>query len=380
MRKLTQNIADYIRETDKLLLLFCLVASLFGCALVYSATRYTGSTRQFFVQLVSVFIGIVAAIVVSLFDYRNFSRYTILIIIVSAGLLGFTYFFGYAPQGTDNRAWIELPMGMSIQPSELIKIFFTITFSAHVAAIDKTEINKFKNVILLCLHGIAPAAIIMALQRDLGTATILSVIFLCMLFTAGIKFRYFVVGAGLLAIVAPVAWLYGLSDYQRERFSIIFDLQSDPLGDGYQQLQSIKAIGSGGINGFGYLNGPRTQSGDVPKAYNDFILSVAGEELGLIGCLAVFAVLLAIIIRIIFVGATSNNRKGEIICSGIFGMFLSQMLVNVGMCVAILPVIGVTLPFFSAGGTSLVCLYLGIGLVLSIYKNRSLHNIQLRKI
>ena len=153
MRKLTQNIADYIRETDKLLLLFCLVASLFGCALVYSATRYTGSTRQFFVQLVSVFIGIFAAIVVSLFDYRNFSRYTILIIIVSAGLLGFTYFFGYAPQGTDNRAWIELPMGMSIQPSELIKIFFTITFSAHVAAIDKTEINKFKNVILLCLHG-----------------------------------------------------------------------------------------------------------------------------------------------------------------------------------------------------------------------------------
>ena len=370
MKRIIQNIADYIRETDKLLLILCAAASLFGCALVYSATRYIGSTRQFYVQLISVFIGIVAAIFVSLFNYRNFSRHTILIVAVSLGLLAFTYFFGYAPSGTDNRAWIELPFGMSFQPSELIKIFFTITFSAHVSIINKDEINKLKNVALLILHGIAPAAIVMVLQRDLGTVTILFCIFLCMLFAAGIKLRYFAIGALVVAAAAPIIWLYGLSAYQRERFSIILDLNSDAQGKGYQQLQSIKAIGSGGITGYGYLNGPKTQSGDVPKAYNDFILSVAGEELGLIGCIAVFAILLAIIIRVIHVGVISNDRKGLIICSGIFGMLLSQLLVNVGMCLAVLPVIGVTLPFFSAGGTSLVCLYLGIGLVLSVYKNR----------
>ena len=379
MKRITQNIADYIRETDKLLLLFCFAASLFGCALVYSATNYTGSSRQFFVQLASVFIGITAAIIVSLFDYRSFSRYTVPIVIISLGLLAFTYFFGYAPSGTDNRAWIQLPFGMSFQPSELIKVFFTITFSAHVASIDKKDINNIGHVALLCLHGIAPAALVMGLQRDLGTSTILLVIFLCMLFAAGIKLRYFALGGAALVVLVPIIWLYGLSDYQKERFSIILDLNSDPLGDGYQQLQSLKAIGSGGINGLGFLNGPKTQSGDVPKAYNDFILSVAGEELGLIGCLLVFIILLAIILRVLRVGTLTKDRKGAIVCAGIFGMLLSQMLINVGMCVALLPVIGVTLPFFSAGGTSLVCLYLGIGLVLSVYKNRSKYQTQLRQ-
>lgn len=379
MKKAIQNIADYIRETDKLLLILCAAASLFGCALVYSSTRYIGSSRQFYVQLASAAIGIAAAVFVSLFNYRNFSRYTILIAAVSLGLLAFTYFFGYAPSGTDNRAWIELPLGMSFQPSELIKIFFTITFSAHVAMIDKEDINKIKHIALLTLHGIAPAALVMALQRDLGTCTILFCIFLCMLFAAGVKLRYFTIGAIVVAAAAPVIWLYGLSEYQRERFSIILDLNSDAQGKGYQQLQSIKAIGSGGLTGYGYLNGPKTQSGDVPKAYNDFIFSVAGEELGMIGCIAVFIILLAVIIRVIRVGMLSNDRKGMIICSGIFGMLLSQMLVNIGMCLALLPVIGVTLPFFSAGGTSLVCLYLGIGLVLSVYKNRHRHQMQLRQ-
>ena len=378
MKKFFQNIADYIRETDKLLLLFCIIASLFGCALVYSATRYSGSARQFYVQFGAMLIGVFVAIIISLFDYRNFSRHIILIIAISLGLLIFTYIFGYAPSGTDNRAWINLPFGMSFQPSELIKIFFTITFSTHVAVIDKDEINKLKNVVLLFLHGVAPAAIVMALQHDLGTSTILFCIFICMMFAAGIKLRWFALGGAALAVMTPILWIYGLSPYQKERFTIILDLNSDAQGKGYQQLQSIKAIGSGGIRGYGYLNGPKTQSGDVPKAYNDFILSVAGEELGLIGCVIVFIVLLCIIFRVIYVGAISNDRKGMVICAGIFGMFLSQTLVNAGMCLAMLPVIGVTLPFFSAGGTSLVCLYLGVGLVLSVYKNRHARQMKLR--
>ncbi len=377
-----QNIADYIRETDKLLLGLCAVASLFGCALVFSATRYTGESRQFFVQLLSVCIGVAVAIVISLFDYKTFAntRALPIYLILSILLLGITYFFGYAPDGTDNKAWISLPFGMSLQVSELIKIFLIISFSTHVAALNKQDINRPLNVLLLALHGLAPAAVVMVLQRDLGTCIILGCVFLAMLFTAGVKLRYFAISGVLIAAASPLIWFFGLSEYQRERFTIILNLESEPLGRGYQQLQALRAIGSGGITGYGYLNGPKTQSGSVPKAYNDFIFSVAGEELGMIGCLVICALLLAIVIRIIRIGVLVHDRQGSIICAGVFGMFTSQIIINLGMCLALLPVIGVTLPFFSAGGTSLICLYLGVGLVLSVYKNRNKRQLYLRDV
>lgn len=377
-----QNIADYIRETDKLLLGLCAVASLFGCALVFSATRYTGESRQFFVQLLSVCIGVAVAIVISLFDYKTFAntRALPIYLILSILLLGITYFFGYAPDGTDNKAWISLPFGMSLQVSELIKIFLIISFSTHVAALNKQDINRPLNVLLLALHGLAPAAVVMVLQRDLGTCIILGCVFLAMLFAAGVKLRYFAISGVLIAAVSPLIWFFGLSEYQRERFTIILNLESEPLGRGYQQLQALRAIGSGGITGYGYLNGPKTQSGSVPKAYNDFIFSVAGEELGMIGCLVICALLLAIVIRIIRVSTLVHDRQGSIICAGVFGMFTSQIIINLGMCLALLPVIGVTLPFFSAGGTSLICLYLGVGLVLSVYKNRNKRQLYLRDV
>lgn len=377
-----QNIADYIRETDKLLLGLCAVASLFGCALVFSATRYTGESRQFFVQLLSVCIGVAVAIVISLFDYKTFAntRALPIYLILSILLLGITYFFGYAPDGTDNKAWISLPFGMSLQVSELIKIFLIISFSTHVAALNKQDINRPLNVLLLALHGLAPAAVVMVLQRDLGTCIILGCVFLAMLFAAGVKLRYFAISGVLIAAVSPLIWFFGLSEYQRERFTIILNLESEPLGRGYQQLQALRAIGSGGITGYGYLNGPKTQSGSVPKAYNDFIFSVAGEELGMIGCLVICALLLAIVIRIIRIGVLVHDRQGSIICAGVFGMFTSQIIINLGMCLALLPVIGVTLPFFSAGGTSLICLYLGVGLVLSVYKNRNKRQLYLRDV
>ncbi|MBQ2675873.1 MAG: rod shape-determining protein RodA [Clostridia bacterium] len=370
-RNIAGSIADYIRETDKLLLFLCVGASLYGCALVYSATNYMGSARQFIVQLVSVGIGVLAAIFVSLCDTNTLAKLTPGYIVATVVLLAVTAVFGYAPPGTENKAWLELPFGMSLQPSELIKVFLTITFAKHVSVIDQKDINRPLNVLLLCLHGLAPAAAVMVLQKDLGTAVVLGCIFLAMLFAAGIKARYFVLGGSALVLAAPVIWFFGLSEYQRERFAIILNLESDPQGLGYQQLQGLRALGSGGLTGYGFLKGPKVQSNGIPKAYNDFIFTVAGEELGLIGCLLIIAVLLALIFRILWVGAKSRDRMGTIMCAGIFGMFLAQTVINLGMCLALLPVIGVTLPFFSAGGTSLVCLYLGVGVVLSVYKSRT---------
>lgn len=375
MRKIWQNIADYIRETDKLLLFFCIAASLYGAILIYSPT----GMRTVAVQLASLLIGIAVAIVISLFDYTKITKYYPVYIVATFVLLIVTYRFGYAPEGSDNRAWIKLPFDMSLQVSELIKIFMILTFAKHVSSIKPENINKFHNVLLLVIHGMAGPVLVMAFQRDLGTVSVMVVIFLSMLYMAGVKLRYFLIGFAGLVAVSPLIWFYGLSDFQRKRFAIIFDLQSDPLDLGYQQLQSIKAIGSGGVFGQGYLQGAKTQSNSVPKAHNDFILTVAGEELGLIGCLLVFAILIAIIVRVIYVSTVSKDVQGRIICAGAFGMLSAQLLINTGMVLSLLPVIGVTLPFFSAGGSSLVCLYISIGLVMSVYKNRFMRTMYLRE-
>lgn len=376
--KIKQNIADYIRETDKLLLLFCITASLYGCAMVYTTTRYTGNTRQFLVQFLSLLIGISAAIFISLFDYSTISKAIPVYIILSVVLLAVTYKYGYSPDGSDNKAWIKLPFGMSLQVSELIKIFLIIGFSKHVSTIKKQDINKLKSIILLALHGLAPAVAVMVLQKDLGTSIILVFIFLSMIFAAGVKLRYFLFGGALTAILSPFIWFFGLTEYQRLRFSIILDLESDAQGYGYQQLQGLRAVGSGGVLGQGFLQGPKTQAADIPKAYNDFIFASAGEELGFIGCIAIIILIVAIVIRMIRVGALSRDVQGTIITAGAFGMIAAQAIINIGMCLAVLPVIGVTLPFFSAGGTSLVCLYLSVGLVLSVFKNRNKRKIYLR--
>lgn len=370
VRKVFSAIADYIRETDKILLGLCLAASLFGSFMILSATRYTGSASKFYVQLVAVFLGLAAAVVISLIDYKNIVRFWPLIAAGAVGLVLLTLKFGYTPEGSDDSAWLLLPGGLSLQPSELLKIAFSITFAKHVSMIRESDLNKFRNVVLLALHGLSPFALIV-IQGDDGSALILLVIFLVMFFAAGVKWRYFAIGAAALAVVVPIAWFRFLSSWQKNRILILFDHEMDPLGIGWQQGQSVSAIASGGVLGKGYMQGSYAQSGAVPKGYNDFIFATVGEELGFFGSLALVAILFLICFRILMVAKRSRDRMGVIICVGIFGMFMAQTLVNLGMCLYLFPVVGVTLPFFSAGGTSLVCLYLGVGMVLSVYKHRN---------
>lgn len=369
MRRIFTAIADYIRETDKLLLALCLAASLFGSFMILSATNYTGSSRYFYVQLIATFLGLAAAIVISLFDYKNIVRFWPLIIGGSVALVLATFWFGYTPEGSDDSAWLMLPGGLNLQPSELLKIAFSITFAKHVSMLREADLTKFRNVVLLALHGVAPFALIVA-QGDDGSAMILFIIFLFMFFAAGVQLRYFAAGAAVIAIAAPIAWFRVMDTWQKRRFLILFDHDMDPLGIGWQQGQSISAIASGGTLGKGYMNGTYVQSGAVPKGYNDFIFASIGEELGFVGAFVAVLLLLLICLRILMISRQSRDRAGMIICVGIFAMFAAQTIVNVGMCLYLLPVVGVTLPFFSAGGTSLLCLYLGIGLVLSVYKHR----------
>ncbi len=365
MKRILSGIADYIRETDKILLSLCALASLYGCVAVLSA----GSTRQFLVQFLSLLLGIFIAIVLSKIDYDFYKKIWPIAAVVGLIPVFLTFYIGYAPDGTDDKAWLMLPGNISFQPAEFLKIIFVLTFSLHLSAV-KENLNKLRHVLLLCLHGAFPVLLI-HFQGDDGTAMVFFIMFLCMLFAAGLKLRYFLAAFLAIAVVCPIAYLYVLNDDQKARILSIFNLESDLLGSGWQQWRGRVALANGGIFGKGLFSGDLVQSGSIPEGYNDFILTAIGEELGFLGVLAVFLLLILICIRILRVSSLSRDQMGSYICVGIFSMLAAQLIINAGMCLSLLPVIGVTLPFFSAGGTSLCCLFCGIGLVLSVYMHKT---------
>ncbi len=369
MKGLFARIADYIRETDKIMLILAVFAASYGCIGVFSATYYTENHKQFFTQFISMILGLGAAIFISLFDFNTFLKKWYIAAFLGVIPVILTFFIGFAPDGTDDKAWLMFPGGVTFQPSELLKICFVVTFSAHLSAV-KNNINKLKFLIPVVLHGVFPV-ILIHFQGDDGTALVFAVMFIAMLFSAGLSIKYFI-AAGSAAIVSlPLIYFFVMSEEQQKRIFTVFNLEADLQGAGYQQWMARLALANGGIFGQGYLRGELTQSAVVPEGYNDFIFVSIGEELGLLGCLVVVILLAGICARCIWVGKASSSDSGMFISVGIFAMLLAQTVINLGMCLSILPVIGVTLPFFSAGGTSLTCLMLGIGLMLSVYMHRN---------
>lgn len=367
-KRLWWSLTDYIRETDKILILLCFVTTSFGCVAVLSSTRYLGNNRQLITQAVAMVLGLAAALLISAVDYSHYKKWWPLAAGVSLLLVGLTFFIGFAPAGTDAKAWLMLPGGITFQPAELLKIAFIMTFSVHLSYVGD-RINRLIYLIPVLVHGAFPVLLV-HFQGDDGTAIVFGVIMLIMLFMAGLKARYFAIMGGLAAVAAPILYFFVLSDYQKNRILSLFNLEADLQGIGYQQWRGRVALANGGVFGQGLFKGPLTQSGNVPESYNDFIFVSIGEELGFIGCLLVVGLLAAICIKIMRTAKQSRDEQGRLLCSGVFAMFLAQIVINLGMCLSLLPVIGVTLPFFSAGGTSLVCLYLGIGMVLSVYYHR----------
>ncbi len=375
MGRLVSKIADFFRETDKLMLFLCIFASLFGSVAVLSATRHLGTMRPFLVQLIGLFGGTVAALIISAFDFETLMRRWYLIAPLGLIPVILTFFIGYAPKGTDDKAWLDLGF-TTFQPSELLKIAFIITFATHIDRI-KDGINKPKNLIPLCLHGAFPVLLI-HFQGDDGTALVFAVMFVCMLCAAGVSWKYFVSAFVALLAAAPLIYFVIMNDQQRTRIKTLFDIESDIQGATFQQYRGRMALANGRLFGQGLFKGTLTQSGGVPEGQNDFIFVSIGEELGFIGCLLVLILLGAVCFKALNVARICRKQSGKIICVGFFGMMFAQILINVGMCVALLPVIGVTLPFFSAGGTSLLCIFLGVGLVLGVYMHRNTRTLYLR--
>jgi rod shape determining protein RodA len=221
--------------------------------------------------------------------------------------------------------------------------------------------------------------VLIHLQGDDGTALIFALMFVGMMFVAGVKARYFIIALCTVAVALPFVYLLIMNEDQQARINaLFFGAETDYLNTLYQQYRGRICMANGGIFGQGLFNGTLTQTSGIPYAYNDFIFTSIGEELGLVGCLAVLVLIAAICIRILRIGFRSETKLGLVICAGIFTMIVGQTVINVGMCLWLLPVIGVALPFFSAGGTSLLCTFLGLAVVMSVHIHRDSGLMRLR--
>lgn len=377
MQRFFGKIADYIRECDKVLLLLCIFTSLYGCMAVLSATYHVNnSPKQFFVQFAGLIIGVIAVVFISSFNYKTIERFWYVFMAIAFLLVVLTFFIGYAPVGTDDKAWLKLPGGLTLQPAELLKIAFVISFAYHLSIVQK-KINKIGHLFLLCLHGGAMVILIHE-QGDDGTAIVFAIMFACMIWAAGIWLRYVFAAITVLGISSPFIYFFVMNDNQKMRLRQMFNIESDLLGGGWQQWQARIAMANGRLFGTGFMKGKLVQSGSIPEGENDFIFSGIGEEFGLVGCLVAMILLFLICYRILKIGSNCDEKSEYFMCVGIASMILGQSIINIGMNISLLPVIGITLPFFSAGGTSLVCLYLGIGIVMSAYMGKNRGAIHLR--
>lgn len=372
-KRFFKGLWDYIKRADIILWLLLAMISAYSLVLLRSVDYATGS-GYFRTQLLAIGLGVAAAVVVTLIDYAEIANFWYLLAGFSIFLMIYTSFFGeqvVGSGGVDAKAWINIA-GRTFQSSELVKIAFILTFAKHLDVLRKgSKLDHPLHVMLLGCHALVPM-LLCEMQGDTGAAIVFFAIFLTMSLSAGIKLRYFAALGGIVLVALPLLWMFVMKDYQKARFTAVFNLE-DPtvqMEDGYQQYQGRISIGSGRLDGTGLFNGTRVANKSVPFQQSDYIFSVAGEELGFIGCSLILLLLLLFMAKVLHVASTSRDDLGRYICFGFFGMIALQSVSNIGMCLALLPAMGVTLPFFSAGGSSAACMYFGIGLVQSVYMRR----------
>ena len=374
--RVLKSVTGYLKRADKFYWLIMLTISAYSLLLIRTVPPSDTTGKSYFTTMVlAVTLGYIGAVVFTMIDYREMANYWYLIAGFCIFLMLYTLKFGNAVTntgGVNARAWISLG-GTSFQPSELVKIGFMITFAKHITALEERGLLKSPlHVLLLACHALIPVAIV-HVQGDDGAGIIFFCMFLAMAFGAGIQLRYFAALFAAIGISLPLAWKYVLQDYQKQRFLAAYQLDSNTtavMQYGWQQIQGRTSIGSGGLWGRGLFHSPRVNKGLVPVQQSDFIFSVAGEQLGFVGCCAIIFLLLLLLWRTIHIARRSPDLLGGTICMGFFGMIAAQMIFNLGMCLDLLPVMGVTLPFFSYGGSSALCLYLGFGLVQNVHMHR----------
>ncbi|MBR4029818.1 MAG: rod shape-determining protein RodA [Clostridia bacterium] len=353
-------------KTDTKLLTASIIASLYGLLLIISAVKSSDSKMNIVVQSIAIAIGIFCMLVVSRMDYQVLLTLNKAVFVLYILLLVLVLFIGTG-ESVGTVGWISLGP-VNIQPSEFAKVGFILTFACHIASVQD-KINNFKTVLLLLLHILAPLGLIL-LQPDYGTGMVFIFISIVMLFYAGLKLRYFFIAGGTFAVASPLLWFFVLDEFQKNRIRVFLSPESDPMGSGYNVIQSKLAVGAGGFFGKGLFKGTQIQMDFLPGKHTDFIFAVAGEELGFLGCVAIILLMGFIIFRIIKGANQVKTSAGGLICMGVAAMLIFQAFENIGMSIGIMPVTGIPLPFFSYGGSSIITTFLAMGLVLAILRQK----------
>ena len=369
LKKFLPQLRDFVHRADMFLFTMSVICALYGIVVIASATKsYENGSAQFvIVQTLALVLGMLLFIAMTVIDVDIFAQHWTWLYGLSALLLLSLIPFG-AVSDTGNNGWLRF-FGIGIQPTEIVKLAFIIVLAKQLAYLkDYKNLNSVTSVAQIVGHFILMFGLILVTAKDLGSALVYFFIFAVMLFVAGVKIYWFIMGAAAIACMVPIFWTYFLEDYQRNRILAPYDSSIDPdnTGINWQQNQSKIALASGQLTGTGLGEGTQSQSNAIPGKHTDFIFAVIGEELGLIGACLVLLLLMIIVIRCIQVGLRSGSTMSMLVCFGVTATVVFQTFENVGMCIGIAPVVGITLPFFSYGGSSLFSMFAAMGLVSGI--------------
>lgn len=371
MKALLNYLGGYLRHVDKILPIICIGLTVFSIFLTntmsYDAMATVisekGSVRT---QTIAGILGICAALAISLVNYKFISKmwFVYAPIAVILQLLLFT------PLGVtrdDDIAWLDFKY-FTIQPSEILKFVFIITLATHISRLGD-KLNSPKHLIPVLVHGLFPVGLIL-IQNDAGSALVFLFIFICMLFMGGISWKYLVAGVVAVPPVIYVAWNFIMKNHHRRRILVLFDEEmqyEERNGIFYQQHYGKIALGSGQLKGLGFDADNYTY---ISEGRNDFIFSYIGMTLGFIGCMCVVIALAALCMKLLSDASGAQDMLGRLICVGVFAMVFFHCVINIGMVLCVIPVIGIPLPFISQGGTAMLMTHACMGLVLSVTAHR----------
>ena len=357
---------DAFKKGDMILLALCLLTTIVGVVIVSSATAHLNSPRYITMQLLATFLGVVLFVLISTIDLDFIMEYRVFLVIFNCIFLLLLLPFGVSHGG--NRSWIKFPkIPMEIQVAEILKTTY-ILIMASVMAAHQNRLSKFSSVMHMCLHLGLLVGLNMVLSKDAGVSLIFVFIFIGMTFAGGVHKGWFFFALSCLAVGFPILWPM-LGNHQRARIEVLFDPTIDPNATGirWHTNQGMLSLSGGDLMGQGLFNGRRTTAGALKAQHTDYIFSAIGEELGFIGCMAILLLEFAIIARIIYVGIKTPDFARRVVCFGAASALIFQVISNVGMNLGVMPVIGLTLPFISYGGSSMLSLYAMLGLVSGVF-------------
>lgn len=365
MRRYLDELKEFTKKGDMVLLILCLIVSGFSIVIVASTTSYKvdGYFRFVTIQLAAVCLGVVVYMLVSSLDLDYLSEHRMAMLAFNTFLLLLLIPFG-VDHDSGNTSWLSIPLiPVDIQPAEICKITYIIIM-ASVMSSHQNRVSSIPSVMHMCLHLGLLVGLNMVLSRDAGVSLIFVFIFIGMAFAGGVSLWWFALALGGIGVLFPVAWPL-LGQYQRNRILILFDDTIDPQGinERFHYKINLQSLTGGGLTGQGLFGGNRTQGGNLFAQHTDYIFSAIGEELGFLGCVAVMIMELAIIARCIYVGTKCQDYIRRLVCFGAASALMFQVMINVGMCIGSMPVIGLTLPLISYGGSSVVSIYAMLGLV-----------------